>query len=264
MAQSSGASSSASSSFGSGFKTWFHRWGSPRWFYERSFRWSFWFGWSAFILLTVGVVWGLGFADMERDQGNSFRIIYIHVPNSLMSMSNYVLMAIAGAVGMIWKIKLADWAMNRMAIIGSVFATAALFTGSVWGKTTFGTWLEPTDPKVMFTILMWLFYMGILALKNSFPNEATANKAATYLALVGVVNIPLIYFASSIVGHQGLHQDTGTTFASASMMWPFFIMLAAGYCFYAWVLITSIRAEILKREAKTQWVKDLVAAKAKG
>jgi len=239
---------------------WFHQWGSPRWFYERSQRWSFWFGLAALVLITVGIVWGLGFADMERRQGNSFRIIYIHVPNASLAMSNYVLMAISGTIGMIWKIKLADWAMKRMAVIGTLFAIAALFTGAVWGRPTWGTWFEWRDSKILFTLFMLFFYLGVLALKSSYQNEAMANKFATVLALVGCVNIPVIYYAAEIF--NTIHQTTGTSFGSLSMGIPFFVMLAAGYCFYGWVLLRALRAEVLVREAKTQWVKDLVIGKS--
>ena len=244
------------------FKQWFHRWGSPRWFYERSLRWSFWFGLLTAVLLTVGIVWGLGFAAVDYRQGNSYRIIFIHVPNASLAMSNYVLMALSGAIGMIWKIKLADWVMKRAAILGVFFAIAALFTGAVWGKPTWGSWFEWRDPKIQFTLFMLFFYLGILALKSSYQNEEMANRFATILALVGVVNIPIIYYAAEMF--NTLHQTTGTSFSNVSMRVPFFTMLAAGYCFYAWVLLRSIRAEIIQREYKTQWVKDLLSANKLG
>lgn len=237
-------------------KQWFHRWGSPRWFYERSLRWSFWLGLLALVLIVVGIVWGLGFAEMERRQGNSYRIIYIHVPNATLAMSNYVLMALSGAIAMIWKIKLADWVMKRAAIIGTFFAAAALFTGAVWGKPTWGTWFEWRDSKILFTLMMLFFYLGVVALKSSYQNEQLAGKFATILALVGVVNIPIIYYAAEIF--NTLHQTTGTSFSSASMLIPFFTMLAAGYCFYGWVLLRSVRAEIIKREINTKWVQELI------
>ena len=108
--------------------------------------------------------------------------------------------------------------------------------------------------------MLTVYSLGVLALKSSYVNEAMANKFATVLALVGSVNIPIIYYAAEFF--NTLHQTTGTSFGSASMAIPFFVMLAAGYCFYGWVLLRAIRAEVLVREAKTQWVKDLIAARA--
>lgn len=235
---------------------WFHRLGSPKWFYEQSLSWTFWLGIVTCILLVSGIVLGLGFAPLEVRQGNSFRIIFIHVPNAGIAMSNYVLMATSGAVAMIWKIKLADWVMKRAAIIGIFFAFAALFTGAVWGKPTWGTWFKWQDSKFLFTLLLFFLYIGVFAIKSSYRDEAMANKAATILSLVGVVNIPIIYFAAD--WFFSLHQSTGTKFHDKWMAIPFFTMIAAGYCFYSWVLIRSVRAEILQREYKTQWVKNLI------
>lgn len=237
---------------------WFHRWGSPRWFYERSFRWSFWFGLAALIILGVSLTWGLLFAPAELRQGNSYRIIFIHVPNVFVAMSNYILMATSGAIAMIWKIKVADWAMKRMAIIGACMTLIALFTGAVWGKPTWGTWFEWRDSKILFTMLLLFLYLGVLALKSSYQNEAMANKFATILAIVGVVNIPIIYFAAH--WFFSLHQRSGTTMPP-EMAWPFWLSVLGGYCFYAWVLLRSLRAEVLKREVKTQWVQELVKQK---
>ena len=257
MAFSSSKPSSPSKMWSS-FKQWFHRWGSPRWFYERSFRWTFWLGLAALVLLTISWVWGLGFAPLDARQGNSYRIIFIHVPNSIISMGNYVLMAMSGAIAMIWKIKLADWVMKRAAIIGVYFAIVALVTGAVWGRPTWGTWFEWRDSKVLFTLLMLFLYIGVLALKSSYQNETMANRAATILALVGVVNIPIIYFAAD--WFFSLHQKSRSSM-HISMLVPFLTSMLAGYCFYLWVLLRSVRAEILQKEVKTKWVQDLIKQK---
>jgi len=199
-------------------KTWFHRWGSPRWFYERSFRWSFWLGLSAILILGVAWIWGLGFAPVENRQGNSYRIMFIHVPNVFLAMSNYLLMATSGAIAMIWKMKLADWVMKRAAVIGAGFTLIGLFTGAVWGKTSWGTWFLWGDSKILFTWLLLFLYIGVLVLKASYQNEDMANKAATILALVGVVNIPIIYYAAD--WFFSLHQRCGSSMPP-SMAWPF-------------------------------------------
>lgn len=117
---------------------WFHRLGSPRWFYNTSGKWLPWLSVLAATLLSLGVVWGLGFAPEDAKQGNSFRIIYIHVPASFLALAGYYVMAISGAVGLIWKMKLADMVMKSAAPIGAILTFVALVTGAIWGKPTWG------------------------------------------------------------------------------------------------------------------------------
>ena len=119
---------------------WFHRLGSPRWFYQTTGRWLPWLSLLALALLGTGLVWGLGFAPQDAKQGNSFRIIYLHVPASFLALAGYYIMAIAGAVGLIWKMKLSYMVMKSAAPIGAVLTFLALFTGAVWGKPTWGTY----------------------------------------------------------------------------------------------------------------------------
>ena len=110
--------------------------GSPKWFYEISGRWLPWLAWAAVLLVSVGVVWGLAFAPEDYQQGNSFRIIYIHVPAAFLAQSIYVMLAVAGVVGLVWKMKLADVALQQAAPIGAWMTFIALLTGAVWGKPT--------------------------------------------------------------------------------------------------------------------------------
>ena len=119
---------------------WFHRLGSPRWFYHRSGRWLPWLSLAALLVLLNGLVWGLAFAPEDAKQGNSFRIIYIHVPAAFLAQSGYFIMAIAGAIGLIWKMKISYMVMKSAAPIGAVLTFIALFTGAVWGKPTWGAY----------------------------------------------------------------------------------------------------------------------------
>lgn len=115
---------------------------SPRWFYQISGRWLPWLSLLTFVSIIIGVIWGLGFAPQDAKQGNSFRIIYIHVPASFLALVGYYIMAISGAIAIIWKIKLADVVMKSAAPIGASLTFIALLTGAVWGKTYLGYLLD--------------------------------------------------------------------------------------------------------------------------
>ena len=240
---------------------WFHRLGSPRWFYEKSRAWIPWLAVVTLALLAVGAAWGLAFAPADAKQGNSYRIIYIHVPTSVLAMAGYYVMAIGGAISLIWQMKLAGMVMKSAAVIGAVFTFLALFTGAVWGKPTWGTWWV-WDARITFMLLLLFLYLGVIALQEAFQSRDTANKASAILALVGTVNIPIIY--KSVDWWFTLHQPATIKFTSPStihpsMFYPLMIMIAAVYCFYALALLLHTRAEILEREKRTKWVQQLVA-----
>ena len=242
---------------------WFHRLGAPRWCYEKTSAGVCWLGLLARVLLAAGTVWGLAFAPVERLQGNSYRIIYIHIPMAFLSMAGYYIMAISGAIGLIWKMKLADMVMKSAAPIGAVLTFLALLTGAVWGKPTWGTWFEWRDPRIASTLLLFFLYLGVIALQASYQNQQMADRFSAILAIVGTVNIPIIY--GSVYWWNSLHQGatlklTGGSPIHPSMLYPLLTMIAGFYVFYAYVLLKAIRAEILHREYRTQWVKDLVAA----
>ena len=241
---------------------WFYRMGSPRWFYEKTGRWIPWLAAVTTLLLVGGALWGLGFAPADAKQGNSYRIIYIHVPVSFLALAGYYVMAVAGAIGLIWKMKLADMVMKSAAPIGAVLTFAALFTGAVWGKPTWGTWWV-WDARITSMLVLFFLYLGVIALQNAYQHQATADKASAILALVGTVNIPIIY--KSVDWWYTLHQPATLKLSSAStihpsMLYPLLIMIAGFYCFYALALMLYTRAEIVQRERRTQWVNELVEA----
>lgn len=239
---------------------WFHRLGSPRWFYQASGKWLPWLAGITFVLLLIGLVWGLGFAPRDAKQGNSFRIIYIHVPASFLALAGYYVMAIAGAVGLIWKMKLADMVMKSAAPLGAALTFVALVTGAIWGKPTWGTyWVW--DARITSMLVLLFLYMGVMALQHSYTSVDAANRASAVLSLVGMVNIPIIY--KSVDWWYTLHQPATIKFTEAptmhpDMFHPLLVMIAGFYCFYALVLILSTRSEILHRERRSSWVKDIV------
>ncbi|WP_287028253.1 heme ABC transporter permease [Pseudomonas sp. UBA6310] len=246
--------------------TWFHKLGSPKWFYEISGRWLPWLACAAALLLVVGTVWALAFAPQDYQQGNSFRIIYIHVPAALLAQSCYIMLAVAGAVGLIWKMKLADVAVQQAAPIGAWMTFIALFTGAVWGKPTWGAWWV-WDARLTSMLILLFLYFGIIALGQAISNRDSAAKACAVLAIVGVVNIPIIKY--SVEWWNTLHQPA--TFkltekpAMPAEMWvPLLIMVIGFYCFFACVLLMRMRLEVLRREARSSWAKAEVRARVEG
>ena len=239
-----------------------HKLGSPRWFYQISGKWVPWLALLSLVLLITGAAWGLLFAPPDFRQGNSFRIIYIHVPASMLAMAGYVLMAIAGAISLIWRMKLAEVAMKCAAPIGAALTFLALVTGSIWGKPTWGTWWV-WDARITSVLVLFFLYMGVIALYEAFENKQAAAKACAVLSLVGVVNIPIIYW--SVEWWFSLHQPAtlkivGKSSMAPEMLHPLVLMILGFYCFYALAWVLAMRSEILQRERNTQWVRELIAA----
>ncbi len=239
---------------------WFHRLGSPRWFYEKTTGWLPWIAMVTFSLMIVGMVWGLAFAPLDAKQGNSYRIIYLHMPVAVLSMAGYYAMAIAGAVGLIWRMKMAFIVMVAAAPVGAVMTFLALVTGSIWGKPTWGTWWI-WDARLTSVLVLFFLYMGVIALQQAYQNRDTADKACAILSLVGMVNIPIIY--KSVDWWSTLHQPAtikmvGESTIDPSMKYPLLIMIAALYLFFTLAVILYTRVEVLRRESRTQWVSELL------
>ena len=243
--------------------TWFHRLGSPRWFYQKTQRWLPWLSLLTLSLLTTGLVWGLAFAPEDAKQGNSFRIIYVHVPASVVALAGYYMMAIAGAVGLIWRIKLSYMLMRSAAPIGAALTFIALVTGAIWGKPTWGAyWVW--DARITSMLILLFLYLGVMALRHTYSSSEAADKASAILGLVGMVNVPIIY--KSVDWWQTLHQPATIKFTGApsmhpDMFMPLLVMIIGFYAFYAVTLMLFTRTEILRREYRASWVKQLVINK---
>lgn len=241
--------------------TWFHKLGSPKWFYEISGRLLPWLSVSAVLLIVVGTVMGLAYAPPDYQQGNSFRIIYIHVPAAFLAQSTYISLAIAGIVGLVWKMKVADVALQQAAPIGAWMTVIALVTGAIWGKPTWGAWWV-WDARLTAMLILLFLYFGIIALGHAITNRDSAAKACAILAIVGVVNIPIIKY--SVDWWNTLHQPATFTLtekpAMPMEMWlPLLIMTIGFYCFFAAVLLVRMRTEVLRRESRTRWAQAEVA-----
>jgi heme exporter protein C len=240
--------------------TLFHKFGSPPWLYQLSGSILRWLLPLSLLLLVVGVGWGLLFTAPDFRQGNSYRIIYLHVPAAVVALAGYYVMAIAGAVSIIWKMKMADVAMKATAPVGAALTFIALVSGAVWGKPTWGTWWV-WDARITSMLILLFLYLGVIALYEAFDNKAAAARACAILSLVGTVNIPIIY--KSVDWWYSLHQPasikfTGDSTIDPSMLYPLLLSIIAFYGLFTCCLLANMRAEILQRERRTGWVQRLV------
>jgi len=239
--------------------TWFHRWSSPKWFYEKSGRWLPWLFTIAGVLLAYGLIHGLYYSPPDYQQGNSVRIMYLHVPSAFLSMSIYVIMAVCAAVGYIWRIKLAHAAAAAAAPIGAAFTFLALFTGSVWGKPTWNTyWVW--DARITTELILFFLYVGFIALRHAFEDQQTGDRAAGILAMIGVVNVPIIHF--SVYWWYTLHQGAtisrfGKPKMDPAMLEALLVMIAAYYVLFFAIFFRRLRNEVLWRERQASWVREL-------
>lgn len=240
---------------------WLYKLGSPKSFYNMTGKFMPWLVSVTAFLLVVGMVWGLMFAPPDYQMGDNYRIIYIHVPTALLAMGCYTMMALMGAVLLIWKIKVADMVAKACAPIGASITAVALFTGAVWGIPTWGTWWI-WDARLTSTLVMLFLYVGVIALRSAYDSESSGAKACAVLALVGAVNIPIIKY--SVQWWNTLHQGASTlsatnTGSNPPEIWvPAFFMGFAMLGVFLIALIMRTRNEILYRERRSQWVRDLV------
>lgn len=240
----------------------FHKLGSPKWFYGIAGRFIPWLLFSGLVLALAGIVWGLGFAPEDYLQGNSYRIIFIHVPTAFLAQSVYMMIAVAGVVTLVWKMKLADVFVRSIAPVGAVLTLLALFTGAVWGKPTWGTWWV-WDARLTSMLILLFLYLGIIGLGYAYADEKASARAVALLAIVGVVNIPIIKY--SVEWWNTLHQPATFKITEKPTMppemWvPLLLVILGTYLLFGWITCYRMQTEILRRERRTRWVRDLVQA----
>ncbi len=240
----------------------FHRMASPVHFYRIAGKWIPWLGGITLLLILYGLYGGLILAPTDYQQGESYRIIYIHVPSAWMSMFIYVVMAVAGLISLVWRMKLAEVVAISSAPIGASFTFLALVTGSLWGKPMWGTWWV-WDARLTSELILLFLYLGIIALYSAIEDKRVAARAVSILALVGVVNIPIIHY--SVEWWNTLHQPATITkldkpSIDVDMLIPLLIMALGFKLYYATVVLMRARCEVLERERNSRWVKELVEA----
>jgi heme exporter protein C len=237
----------------------FHKLASPPYFYALSGKLIPWLGALTAIVLPAGLYLGLVVAPPDYQQGQSYRIMFVHVPAAWMSLALYTFMAVVSAIHLIWNIKLADVMVRSSAALGASFTFIALATGSLWGKPMWGTWWV-WDARLTSELILLFLYLGYIALVSSIEDRRMAARAGGLLLLVGVVNIPIIHY--SVEWWNTLHQGpTVTRFDKPaihlSMLTPLLVMMAAFKLFAATVILINARAEVLERERRSAWVKEL-------
>jgi heme exporter protein C len=240
--------------------TWFYRLASPPYVYTLSGRLAPRLLSVAACLIGYGLIAGLVFAPPDYQQGDAFRIIYVHAPSAWLSLAAYTTMAVAGAIALIWRIKIGHAVAAAAAPIGASFTLAALVTGSLFGKPMWGTYWA-WDPRLTSELILLFLYFGVMSLREAFEDAAKGDRAAALLAIVGVVNIPIIHF--SVYWWNSLHQGAtvmkfGKSEMPASMLMPLLAMLLGFMIFFLAVLCLRLRAEILNRERLAVWVREAV------
>lgn len=213
---------------------WWHQLSSPHYFDRIARVAAPWCNTIALLLIVIGVFWGLFIAPADYQQKDAFRIIYIHVPVSAMSMGVYVSMAIAAVIYFVWHIKLAAYYCRSVALLGAVFTMLALFTGAIWGKPMWGTFWSWGDARLLSELILLFLYMGYMALISAIEQEKLGDQIGSILLIVGVINIPIIHY--SVVWWNSLHQGAtvlkfGRPSMTMDMLVPLLICLA-GFAFY--------------------------------
>jgi len=242
--------------------TWFHRLASPPYIYRLAATLTPWFAWPAGLLIAAGLYGGLVLAPPDYQQGDGFRIIYVHAPSAWLSLMIYTAMATAAAVGLIWRMKVAHAAAASCAGIGAWFTVVSLVTGMLWGKPMWGTyWVW--DPRLTAQLILLFLYLGYMGLRSGIEDTARADRASAVLAIVGVVNIPIIRF--SVEWWNSIHQTPSVMKMDrpsmpAEMLIPLLTMLVGFTLFFAAIMLVRLRAEILRRERSASWAREVVAS----
>ncbi len=238
--------------------TWLHRLGSPPYVYGLARRLAPWCAAAAVLLLLAGLWGGLVLAPPDYQQGDGFRIIYVHAPSAWLSLMVYSTMALAAAVGLIWRIKVAHAVAAACAPIGASFTAAALVTGALWGRPMWGTYWQ-WDPRLTSELILFFLYLGYMGLRTSIEDTQRADRASAVLAVVGVVNVPIIHY--SVTWWNSLHQAPSVMrlakpTMAPSMLVPLLIMFLAFTLFFGAMLLMRLQAEILRRERASNWIRE--------
>ena len=235
------------------------KYSAPHLFYPLAGKLVPWFAGLAILLTAIGLYVGFFVAPTDFQQGESYRIIFIHVPSAWMAMFLYVVMAFWAGVGLVFNTRLSSLMANAVAPTGAIMAFIALWTGALWGRPTWGAyWVW--DARLTSTLILLFLYLGYIALQAAIDDPRRADKASAVLALVGVVNVPIIYFSVKWWNtlHQGASVKPGGSTMAATMLTAMLVMVFAFWMYAIAIALTRVRALILEREKRAQWVTEVV------
>ena len=241
-------------------KKFIHQFASPKTYLFQVERFYNSIFYSSLVIYIFSVIWGLLFTPADFVQGNSFRIIYLHVPASFLSQSLYVGMAIASVTYLIWRVKLAAYLIISIAPIGAMTTFIALISGSIWGIPTWGTWWQ-WDARITSTLILFIMYLGLISLHSSFSNYEKADRLLSWLVIVGAVNIPII--KKSVDWWSTLHQSASITLTDkpsidSQMLYPLIGSTIGFFGLILCLVLLSSKNQILLREQTKSWIKDYV------
>jgi heme exporter protein C len=236
-----------------------HRFANPGQFLRLSGKIQPWLFGIGGLATAVSLVWGLFFAPADWQQGDMVRIMYVHVPAAWLASAGYLSLAICSAMSLIWRHPLADLAAVEIGPVGAGFTAVCLATGSLWGKPTWGAWWV-WDARLTSVFVLFLLYLGHIALVRAFDDPTRGYKAGSILALVGVINLPIIKF--SVDWWNTLHQPasislTGSSTIASSMLWPLLVSTIGFTLLFAAIVIARTRAAVMERR-----IRGLLMAKA--
>ncbi len=236
------------------------RLGAPLHYYQWSGRVIPWLAAITLLCFVAGLYSGLFLAPPDYQQGDSYRIMFIHVPAAWLSMFTYMTMAVSAIIALIWRIKVAEVIVSCCAPLGASFTIIALCTGMLWGKPMWGAfWVW--DARLTSELLLLFLYLGIMALGSAILDKRKASRVCSVLAIVGMVNIPIIHY--SVVWWNTLHQgsimsDPTAPTVHPSMLFPLLIMALGFKIYFVTVLLMKSRTELLEREQHAGWVKEVI------
>lgn len=239
--------------------TWFHKLGSPPHFHDRVDRLAPWLNGLALVLAGYGLIGGLVLAPPDYQQGEVYRILYVHVPAAWLSLALYTAMAVSAFVALVWRMKMAEIALICIAPVGAAFTALTLAAGMLWGKPTWGAyWVW--DARLTSELVLLFLYLGVIALYHAIAEPRTAARAAALLAVVGWVNVPIVHY--SVEWWNSLHQTASIARVSGpslhpSMLWPLLSMALGLTLFSAANVLRRMQAENLRRNGGAQWARRL-------